>query len=128
MSLDLIASIPDLFAQSTATAPQVPIPKVATAPAASNPHAQAAVSLGGILARVLKDDPAIKKMMTPAEQAAVAAVIKNVGTPDEYDSSMVYVLRALPYVRSVYAAMDTVQPIMPSNEEIAILMRSRFIE
>ncbi len=85
------------------------------------------MTLGGIFSAVLRDDPAIQKQMTPAEQAAVEAVVKNVGTPDEYGSAMEYVLRALPYVRSTYTAMDVIHPIMPSNEEISILMKPRFL-
>lgn len=87
----------------------------------------ATISLGGVLSAVLRDDPAIKKQMTAAEQAAVEAVIKDVGTPDEYASSTEFVLRALPYVRSVYSAMDVIQPYMPSDEELSILLRSRFL-
>lgn len=65
--------------------------------------------------------------MTAAEQEAVKAVIKSVGTPDEYGTAMEYVLRALPYVRSVYSSMDIVAPTLPGREETAILMRSRFL-
>ena len=85
------------------------------------------MTLGGVFSAVLREDPAVKKQMTPAEQAAVNAVIQNVGTPDEYGTSIEYVLRALPYVRSVYSAMDVIQPYMPTSEEISILMRSRYL-
>lgn len=98
------------------------------APAVSGTSGTAGpTTLGGVLSAVLKDDKELQKRMTQAEQNAIAAVIKNVGTPDEYGSAAEYVLRALPYVRSVYGVMDVVQPLMPSTEEVAIIMRNRFI-
>lgn len=110
----------DLFAKSIPLQPQA----MPTTGAVSN---TAGSSLGSVLAAVLRDNPAVQKQMTAAEQSAVSAVIKNVGTPDEYGSAAEYVLRALPYVRSAYAAMDVVAPLMPSREEVSILMRDRFL-
>ncbi len=84
-------------------------------------------TIGGVLSAVLRTDEKIRSQMTPAEQTAVEAVVKNVGTPDEYGSAEEYVLRALPYVRSVYSVVDVIQPGMPTKEEISILMRGRYI-
>lgn len=106
MALELPASAPDLFTKTPT---------------------QGTVSLGGVMSRVLRDDQAVRKQMTAAEQAAVDALLKNVGTPDEYNSYMVYVLRALPYVKSAYGALDVTQPILPSDDEIAVLMRDRYL-
>jgi hypothetical protein len=117
MSLTLPAGAPDNFALSTAGAPPTGISSVAAAPS----------TLGSIISTVLRDDVSIKKQMTPAEYEAVQVVLKNVGTPDEYSSAMEYVLRALPYVRSTYAAMDVIQPLLPTNLEISILMKDRFL-
>jgi hypothetical protein len=113
----------DLFAKS------LPAGVGGAAVAALQPKQQAVVTytMGGVLSEVMRDNPSVRSRMTLAEQTAVDAVIKNVGTPDEYGTAVEYILRAVPYVRSVYAAMDTIQPIMPTNEEISILMRSRFI-
>jgi hypothetical protein len=125
MSLELPSSVPDLFAKTMSAAPQVP--KSTTTPGTQSAQPQAAVSLGGVMSRVLRDDQAIRKQMTAAEQAAVDALLKNVGTPDEYDSYMVYVLRALPYVKTAYGALDVTQPLLPPDDEIAILMRERYL-
>lgn len=140
MSLNLPDSVPDLFAMSgkeplTANIPQsigssigpkteskIGGQKSETALSQAN----ASVTLGSVLSAVLRDDPEIQKQMSAAEKAAVAAVIKNVGTPDEYPTAAEYVLRTLPYVRSVYGSMDVIQPAMPSQEEIWVLMASRF--
>jgi hypothetical protein len=83
--------------------------------------------LRAVLSEILKDDPQVQASMTAAEKAAVEQVTKNVGMPDEYDSAAEYVIRALPYVRGVYSVLDVVQPGMPSNEEIAIMMKDRFL-
>src|SRR4051812_34073074 len=119
MSLGLPSSTTDLFASSSSTSLAQPT----TAGAQST-----SLSLGYIFSQVLLKDPAIKKQMTPAEQNAVAAVIQNVGMPDEKGSAAKYVLRALPYVKAVYSSMNIVTPDMPTPEEIAILMRSRYLQ
>lgn len=79
------------------------------------------------LSAIFKDNPNIQKYLTDAEKSAVKAVIENVGTPDEYPSAAEYVLRALPFVKSVYSRTDVIQPLFPSDQEIAIMMRSRFL-
>lgn len=124
MSLNLPENAKDLFAP-TSSSPQLPTVPEAKAPTTTTTGG--GITLGGIFSAVLRDDPEIKKQMTPAEQSAVAAVIKNVGTPDEYGSAAEYIMRALPYVKAVYSALDVILPGMPTNEEIAILMRSRFL-
>ncbi len=127
MSLELPASSPDLFAQSMAGIPSPPANPYAAAAPLKVASTAATVTLGSVLSAVLKDNVQVRKQMTAAEQAAVDAVIKNVGTPDEYGTSVEYILRALPYVRSSYSAMDVIQPIMPTDVEISILMRKRFL-
>lgn len=116
---ELPSSTTDLFAKSKVLA-VTPTPDAGIG-------GNVATTIGGVLSAVLRTDQNVRRQMTPAEQAAVDAVIKNVGTPDEYPSAAEYVLRAVPYVRSVYSVMDQIQPQMPSEAEIAILMRGRYL-
>jgi hypothetical protein len=158
MSLDLSPSVPDLFAKTQtgqvfrptlpitpASAPVIQQTQALAFPLRSagiiTPDAvlsrlqlptgtteQQKLDLKAVLSEILKNDPGVQKAMTAAEKAAVEQVIKNVGTPDEYDSAAEYVIRALPYVRGVYSAMDVVQPGMPNDTEISILMKDRFLQ
>lgn len=125
MSLELPSSVPDLFSKTSTVTPQVAKPAASSTTVSQQP--QTTVSLGGVLSRVLRDDQAIRKQLTLPEQTAIDALLKNVGTPDEYDSQMVYVLRALPYVKSAYGALDVTQPILPGDDEIAVIMRDRYL-
>lgn len=121
-------STTDLFAKAGRFIPTAASP-VATPSSASSPviTIDPKKTLGGILSAVLRDDPAIQKQLTAVEQSAIQSVIKQIGTPDEAETAAEYILRALPLVRSAYSSVDVISPIMPTDAEILMIMRDRFL-
>lgn len=85
-------------------------------------------TFGELLSAKFREDPEIQKSLTPEEKNAVQQLLQNVGTPDEYSSNAEYIFRALPFVKAVYYnAQESVMPAMPSEEELRVMMRSRFL-